>query len=608
MKLTPLQVIGVHSALRLLAHPVGDKLSITEYEAVSLLEYVKEHEGEIDARIINIINGEAHVYPIDLITDTMSLRYWANKYSVPLRPSEIKLPFENWRQHQGEAVAKTLAHKSKFTALTAPTGFGKSGMAVGAIETTGNSALILTKTKYLQRQYDDTFTDIRSVKGRNNFMCHIDGFDHLTVDQALCQTLPMYRCPLKLECAYFVQRDAAAAAPIVISNYDYALAALKAQSTIVTGRSWLVADEAHYLDEQLTSAFSIELTRFQVQRIGSIHKLKKEHALWRAWAKSKLATWTAKLNTVGRTLEGYQRMATQISAYHSITDVIDPDEYAATAKSNKSLQYTVGLLNSIALIDDEFIIRNDGKEATFRPLWVHDQAKKVFDLYDKVILMSATLPEVSTIQRLFSLPDGAIEAIEVPSTFPVENRKVYIRNRGNMSKNSIEQNWPNMMQSINALLDANPKDKTLIHTHNGDIRDRVLKGINEKNRYRIIIHGSGNDREEKIEDFRRAEYPAVMISPSMHSGVDIDSITMQIIVKVPWPDLKDAWVRKRLEVWPEWYTSATIAHMVQCIGRAPRNDYTKARTYILDSNFSRLWKEGRDMFPDYVKEAFIWPN
>jgi len=74
-----------------------------------------------------------------------------------------------------------------------------------------------------------------------------------------------------------------------------------------------------------------------------------------------------------------------------------------------------------------------------------------------------------------------------------------------------------------------------------------------------------------------------------------------------WPSLADPWVKKRADVWPEWYTWQTVANMTQAIGRAPRDETHHACSYILDSNFFMLWRKGGYMFPDYIKQAIQWP-
>ena len=84
-------------------------------------------------------------------------------------------PFLNIRDRQHNVLHETavaLASGYKFILLEAPTGFGKSPVAV-AIALTLGSSYICTATKDLQAQYSRDFPYIKVAKGKNNFICTV---------------------------------------------------------------------------------------------------------------------------------------------------------------------------------------------------------------------------------------------------------------------------------------------------------------------------------------------------------------------------------------------------------------------------------------------------
>jgi len=74
----------------------------------------------------------------------------------------------------------------KHVLLEAPTGFGKSPVAVAVVRTLGTS-YICTSTKDLQAQYNTDFPFIKTVKGKGNFPCLIKE-NYIQTDKYECTT------------------------------------------------------------------------------------------------------------------------------------------------------------------------------------------------------------------------------------------------------------------------------------------------------------------------------------------------------------------------------------------------------------------------------------
>jgi ATP-dependent DNA helicase DinG len=94
----------------------------------------------------------------------------------PTQDDYIKnFPFPNLREQQSYAlneIATAFASGYKYIVLEAPTGFGKSPVAIAVALTLGTS-YICTSTKDLQAQYARDFPFVRVAKGKNNFICAV---------------------------------------------------------------------------------------------------------------------------------------------------------------------------------------------------------------------------------------------------------------------------------------------------------------------------------------------------------------------------------------------------------------------------------------------------
>jgi len=78
-------------------------------------------------------------------------------------------PFPALRERQSSTA---FASDYKYIVSEAPTGFGKSPVAIAVALTLGTS-YICTSTKDLQTQYARDFPFLKVAKGKNNFICAV---------------------------------------------------------------------------------------------------------------------------------------------------------------------------------------------------------------------------------------------------------------------------------------------------------------------------------------------------------------------------------------------------------------------------------------------------
>lgn len=93
--------------------------------------------------------------------------------NVSLSDFTRNFPFKEIRPKQLEVleqIADAINTGFKYIVLEAPTGFGKSPVAIAVGRTLGSSYMC-SATKDLQTQYTNDFPFLRSIKGMGNFDC-----------------------------------------------------------------------------------------------------------------------------------------------------------------------------------------------------------------------------------------------------------------------------------------------------------------------------------------------------------------------------------------------------------------------------------------------------
>ena len=88
--------------------------------------------------------------------------------------------------------------------------------------------------------------------------------------------------------------------------------------------------------------------------------------------------------------------------------------------------------------------------------------------------------------------------------------------------------------------------KGIIHTTSYEQLNFIRENISKENRRRLLETDPEVQRDEIIEEHFKTTKPTVLISPSLHLGLDLkdDLSRFQVIVKVPYPSLADRWINE----------------------------------------------------------------
>jgi Rad3-related DNA helicase len=261
------------------------------------------------------------------------------------------------------------------------------------------------------------------------------------------------------------------------------------------------------------------------------------------------------------------------------------------------------------------MVGENAAEVRFSPLWPQRYAEsEMFRGAKKVILVSATVrpktldllgvPQQEAGERAGGRGRGR-EFVEYPSSFPPARRPViHIRSvqmRYNMSEGDMEI-WGNKIDNI---VTGRPDRKGLIHTVSYARAKWLMERL--RNRGRLITHSKW-DRAEVVRQFKAMppSSGAVLVSPSMDTGYDFagDECRYQVIAKLPFPDLRSAVQRMRMEVDKEYRNYVTAQDLVQMSGRIVRSEDDWGETFIVDDQAEWFVKQAREFLPDWWRQAY----
>ncbi len=529
--------------------------------------------------------------------------------SRPLQDAAIKLISDSWK------------NGCKYVFLEAPTGFGKSAIAV-TLARENPKAFILVSTKILQNQYvKERAYRTSDVRGRRNFRCMKSMKD--TCDVGPCQAgdackhqpersteeLPAdadvmaetskgfiwFRRGSKM-CSYWKQKCKAMNHKYPIFNYAYFL-----YETTYAGdfgpRKLMICDEAHNIEDELMKFVQFSVSDSDLEHVGS--KVPEGELTVDEWIKT-IALWNEVL------------CAELKNSREKLKGLPDCGKKTELAKKCNELDEKITKCSFIAgelqtdpqnwVIDN--VLKGKVRRVSFKPIFVKRWARKLFSNADIFLLQSATIIDADAMAESLDLPRDECIFIRVPSGFKAERRPVYYKPLGRMSKEHIEGSLPKLVDAIKALMEEYPDEKGVIHTHSYKIKEYIMANISSE---RLIANDDSSRTNWIMKTFIESSDPLILVTPSAYEGMDFkyDICRWQVLCKMPYPDMADKQVRKRMELDPKWYQWRTVLRLVQTYGRGMRAEDDWCHTYILDESFAQLMNRNRDMFPGWFVEAIV---
>jgi Rad3-related DNA helicase len=515
----------------------------------------------------------------------------------------------------------------RYFLIDAPTGVGKSAIAMAAAKTAGRGFL-LTSTKALQDQYLEAFPYVNSLKGKGNYTCAINPI--FKVDHAVCVADKKQKgdCMDNGVCHYYNARNRALNGDFMITSYAYYLMAVECGPLRKRGepslrREVMICDEAHELDTILADFIGFEINCATILKDHSIDLMSifdvvsQTNYLSHDNMVKKCATLitekiTPTLAAYDRVIERILNTALQLAGGDakkiSSQAVIQAKEITNLKdKLDRLFKKMERFVQARAGTEDEWLItpKREERKILFSPL----VGRVGFNDYiachaDKVILMSASLGDPKQLAIEMGIPLEEMTSISVGTPFDPDKSPVIYTPLLDMGMHDLEDNMPIAINAVKEVMDAHPNEKGIIHSGNYKISARILNDSSASIKKRLIGKANSNrgtdSNEELIEQHSEAKTPTVLISPSMHTGVDLkgDLSRFQIIVKLPWLNLMDPRIKKKSES-NEWYVNEMLKRLIQACGRSTRSEDDHSITYILDRGFTRIMNLNSHLLPKW---------
>ncbi|MGC1927405.1 MAG: helicase C-terminal domain-containing protein [Candidatus Nitrosopolaris sp.] len=272
-----------------------------------------------------------------------------------------------------------------------------------------------------------------------------------------------------------------------------------------------------------------------------------------------------------------------------------------------------GTINSILSNPKNWIVSEIKKEnyevilVELKPLDTSQYWKDVFEKCTKTLMMSATILDSRTFCESLGLAHDQLKFIQVDSDFPLQNRSVYPMNIAYLNFNSLklEEVKTKISRTIDNLMTLHRNHKGIIHTTSYEQLNFIKENISEINKRRLLVTDPEVQRDEVIGEHVNSTKPTVLISPSLHMGLDLkdDLSRFQIITKVPYPNKSDRWTDAKRNAHEQWYNWQTALKLIQGYGRSIRSKEDWAKTYVLDSAFGYFVKKNNNILPDWFTKA-----
>jgi Rad3-related DNA helicase len=502
------------------------------------------------------------------------------------------------RQYQKALIHGTVqAFQSgkKCVIVTAPTGFGKSYVNAAFTSVT-RSFYVTPQLALIDQLLADPNLRGRfvEIKGRQNYRCYYS--PQRGVHLGKCETED-YPCRERFDvCPYWMQKQLALQAPSVLMSLAYMIfeGTTEGSETYLGKRGLLVLDESHNLEEQCLNHVSLKFTPFSVP-----------YEIYHKFLPSlKNVDGRVEMEVLLADVAGYLKLILgrlETKTEQNGLSIVE-------AENKKVIERFLENYQLYMFSKSEWVweIRND--QLLLQPVFAREFMKDlVWKRGEFYLISSATILDPQEYIKLNGLTDflkeDEIEILEAPSTFPVENRPIIDSTVGLLSKQQWDHNMPLAVAAIEEIL-RKETGNVAIHCHSYRHQRALVANLSRNLRSRLIVH-TGKDREEKLQEWMRSR-GKVFASVAFNEGQDwkYDICEAQILLKVPFADIGDKRVKRRLELGHrQWYVNQAMLEVIQAYGRAIRAEDDTARFYVVDGSFVSLVKDTWPFIPEWFKAA-----
>jgi Rad3-related DNA helicase len=388
---------------------------------------------------------------------------------------------------------------------------------------------------------------------------------------------------MKGGCDYFDALKIAQHSRLVVTNYAYWMTA-NAYAEGLGRFSTLILDEAHDAPEQVSTFLTVTLSRSdsltdEVLPDGDFTHY--ELVDWKRWANRHMPYVTGVIEMLMAHVER------KIGGYESRRDLVR----AMALKRS---------MEAIVIMDERnWVVGATRWEAKFTPKWPGPWCENVLFLgIPRVLLTSATISQKTA--AILNV-DAVIK--EFPHTFPLNNRRLVHIPTVRMNNSTPDAGLAQWLTRIDQIIARRADRKGVIHTVSYKRRDLVVANSRYK---KFMMTHSKRNTEKVVAAFKKADPPAILVSPSIMTGYDFpyDETEYMIVGKVPYPG-KDAVTDARSEDDDEYTSFIAMQRLQQMAGRGVRAKDDHCEILVIDDNIGWFIKRYGKFAASWFREAYM---
>jgi len=511
-------------------------------------------------------------------------------------------------------IDRVFSEGKKFIILEGPVGCGKSAIAMTLAKAFGNAHLI-TPRKSLQNQYFDDFTDdVVLMKGRGSYPCtkysspsrykavirHVEsgsipspGVDETNCGNAPCRTNSniVARCAADVGvCPYIRAMEIAQDNNIVVHNLHSFIYQTNFSAKFEK-RSLMVIDEAHEIEGIMRDFVTKKITTARRIREADLPVGLNTLDGWCDFLLDTKCVPTVS-NSQARAKEVNPEYRTNLDVY--IDQVQSLRAYSEFLEDKFTVKHNV--LGGSTTPTFEFIPHKLGNSVY----------NNLFSFGDRIVLMSGTIYDKVLFCRNLGINPNDAYLIRIPSTFPIGNRPIYLKEKYQADTSYVgwNENFRDIIEKVESIMGIFSDVKGLIHAPSYEAAEQLLNALPED---RVMSHDKTNF-QERLSEFYGSEGNMVFISPVCQQGVDFreDRARFQIVLRVPYANTSDEFIRSKVENDFNWYNYQALIVFGQQIGRINRSENDFGATFLMDTRFNRFISRNSGRLPKWLQNAIIW--
>ncbi|MFB6101807.1 MAG: helicase C-terminal domain-containing protein [Haloplanus sp.] len=526
-----------------------------------------------------------------------------------IRPS---FPAPTFRGNQADAldaIRDAFAADNDVVLVRAPTGSGKSLLAravAGAARTPAEAdPAQATGAYYTTPQVsqlddvaeDDLLDDLNVIRGKGNYTCILPDETTTPVDRAPCARESGYDCSIQHRCPYYADRAIASNRSIAAMTLAYFMQT--AGSEVFGKRDVVVIDEAHGLAEWAEMYATVDLRPATVP-------------VWDDVGVPDLAAAADSLDRAARFAETLAGVCERAAEELVAGDELTPAEAARRDRLQElrsELTWFVSDYRDPTSTTTWVVDQPDGEGTTItiKPLdpgrYLHHT---VWDRGESFALLSATILDKQAFCRGVGLDPANVALVDVPHTFPLDNRPLYDVTQGKMTYDRRDETLPDVARLLVRLMAHHPTEKGIVHCHSYAIQERLADRLDDFGVAPRVRRHDRENRDRALEEWKATDDPDVFLSVKMEEALDLrgDLARWQVLCKAPYLNTGDSRVARRLEdgQWA-WYYRTALRTVIQAAGRIVRAPDDHGATYLADSSLLDLFDRARSDMPDWFADA-----